>query len=247
MTATILRQKNDAGPGMLLDVIDDAAAQTGTGQWTVSAAMGLGVPVPTIAAAVMARSLSGVTAVRSGMENADPGAAGPLVPGGQDYIAQALYSAAIIAFAQGVDLIRVGAAKHGWPIDPAEVAAVWRDGCILRSRLLGRIENAYRRDPDLPHLLLDPDIAGDLDIAALMARKVLGQSVEAAIPLPAIESAFSYLHALGRPRLWTALTQAQRDMFGAHTYRRTDRGGSFHTDWGREVNLAQEGSGLIEE
>lgn len=236
MSVGILQTPDNLGGGSLLDAIDDSADQSGTGQWVVSEAMSLGVPVPSIAAAVNARALSGMTDIRDAFRRT-PASLSTDVALSEKAIEDALRSAIMTAFAEGFSLIAAGAAHYGWPVKAAEVAAVWRAGCILESRLLSDIRAAFAEAPDLPHLLLDPALAARIRNADPGWRDTIATAVQAGVPVPSMSAALGYGDALRTGRLWTALTQAQRDSFGAHGYRRTDREGRFHTEWGKNQPL----------
>ena len=230
--AAIVLQTRDPETGApILDVIHDAADQTGTGRWMVAEAMDLGVPVPIIAEAVAARSLSGSSEARAVLgtvrekpvELADDG----LVAA----IGDALLGGILCGYAQGFATIRAAAARYGWPVQGATIARIWRKGCIIQSRLLVPIAEAYDRNPNLAILLQDQAVGAMISDAEEGWRDTIAAAVLAGLPVPALASSLAYYDALRSDRLWTALTQAQRDLFGAHTYRRTDRPGRFHTDW----------------
>ncbi|GAA2098372.1 NADP-dependent phosphogluconate dehydrogenase [Streptomyces albiaxialis] len=236
ITAEVLTHTDAATGAPFVDVVADRAEQKGTGRWTVQTALGLGTPVPGIAEAVFARSLSGHTELRT--------AASPL-PGPQrtpmgrdeaadfaDGVERSLYASKVISYAQGWDMIRAGSEEYDWHIDLSDVAAIWRAGCIIRARFLDRIRAAFTSDPWLPTLLADPEFAKELGEAQYAWRDVVAASVRNGVPAPGMSSALAYYDGLRAPRLPAALLQAQRDYFGAHTYQRTDREGTFHTLWG---------------
>ncbi|MFD3456194.1 NADP-dependent phosphogluconate dehydrogenase [Streptomyces sp. NPDC058691] len=235
ITAEVLSHR-DAATGLpFVDVIADAAEQKGTGRWTVQSALDLGVPVSGIAEAVFARSLSGHGALRA-TAAALPGPT-PTVLGARDaerfvdQVEQALYASKVISYAQGFHQIQTAGQEYGWDVDLATVASVWRAGCIIRASFLDRVRDAYTADPDMPSLLADPHFAGELGTAQLPWRLVVAHAARDGVPAPAFSAALAHYDTLRTPRLPAALTQAQRDYFGAHTYRRTDRPGSFHTRW----------------
>lgn len=231
ITAAVLETQDTETAGLLIDVIHDAADQTGTGRWLVSEAMELGVPVPTIAEAVAARSLSGAAAARAALtEKRDP----PVDmedDGLVDAIGDALLGTILCAYAQGFATICTASERYGWDVDCATVARIWRKGCIIQSALLEPIAAAFDRDADLPILLSDDGIKRMIEAAEEGWRDTVAGAILTGLPVPATASALGYLDALRSERLWTALTQGQRDLFGAHTYRRTDRDGRFHTEW----------------
>ncbi len=213
ITAEILGTRDETTGGRLLDVIADRAEHKGTGRWTLEAALELGIPVPTIAAALLQRQIS-ASARR------DRSAAVTVTDDDGDWplmLESALASGMLCAFIQGFDLIDAANDAQGWQIDPAAVARAWRGGCIVRARMLDRFVAGN------PYL---PDDAGRDAM-----RELVGACVAAGLPVPAFAATLSWLDSLGAARLGTTLVQAQRDYFGAHTYERTDRSGRFSTDW----------------
>jgi 6-phosphogluconate dehydrogenase len=234
ITAEVLAHA-DAGSGEpFVDTVLDQAEQKGTGRWTVQTALDLGVPVSGIAEAVFARSLSGHADLRAAARGLPGPARGPAGDQARltEDIEQALYASKIIAYAQGFGQIHAGSAEYGWDIDSGAMATIWRGGCIIRARFLDRIRAAYDRDPNLPTLLTDDDFTEAIGAAQDGWRRVVATAAELGVPAPGFASALAYYDALRAERLPAALTQAQRDFFGAHTYRRVDRDGSFHTLWG---------------
>ena len=239
VTAEVLAQGDAKTGGALVDSIVDAAGQKGTGAWTVAAALEHGVPVNAIAESVFARSASSHPELRAaaqaalvGPERAAAKSAGldGSDPEFVEAVRQALWSAKVIAYAQGLHLIRVAAQTYGWAVDIAEVAKIWRAGCIIRARLLERIRSEYAAN-DLVTLLEAPSIVAGLEDAQHNWRKVVGLAAAAGVPTPGFSAALAYYDTLRAERLPAALIQGQRDYFGAHTYRRVDDDGSFHTDW----------------
>ncbi|WUD77359.1 NADP-dependent phosphogluconate dehydrogenase [Streptomyces sp. NBC_00510] len=235
ITAEVLAH-HDTDTGLpFIDVIADAAEQKGTGRWTVQTALDLGIPVSGIAEAVFARSLSGHAALRA-TGAALPGPT-PTVLGERDaarftdQVEQALYASKVISYAQGLHQIQAAGDTYGWNTDLATVAAVWRAGCIIRAAFLDRVRDAYATDPALPSLLADPGFAREVGDAQLPWRLVVAHATRDGVPAPAFAAALAHYDTLRTPRLPAALIQAQRDYFGAHTYRRTDRPGSHHTRW----------------
>ncbi|MFH8369465.1 NADP-dependent phosphogluconate dehydrogenase [Streptomyces sp. NPDC018031] len=241
ITAEVLRHTDAATGRPFVDVVADRAQQKGTGRWTVQSALDLGVPVSGIAEAVFARSLSGHTELREASRDL-PGPARPeLHPDDAhrfaDQVEQALYASKIVAYAQGWDQIRAGSREYGWDIDPAAVAAIWRGGCIIRARFLDGIRKAYggAGGSDSPATLLaDASFHSALADAQRAWRHVVGTAAELGVPVPGFGAALAYYDALRAERLPAALIRAQRDFFGAHTYQRTDREGTFHTLWGED-------------
>ncbi|MBV9846338.1 MAG: NADP-dependent phosphogluconate dehydrogenase [Kutzneria sp.] len=240
ITAEVLGHVDAATGRPFVDVVADRAEQKGTGRWTVQEALELGVPVTGIAEAVFARSLSGHTEQRAAARAALPGPQGqPSIPDRDAFIEdirQALYASKVVAYAQGFDEIRTAAQTFGWDIDLGAMATIWRGGCIIRARFLERIKSAYDADPDLPSLLVDTYFAGAVAKAQQAWRRVVAAAVGAGVAVPGFSSALAYYDALRSDRLPAALIQGLRDFFGAHTYRRVDREGVFHTLWseGRE-------------
>ncbi|MEV7994854.1 NADP-dependent phosphogluconate dehydrogenase [Streptomyces sp. NPDC086077] len=235
ITAEVLAHR-DADTGLpFIDVIADAADQKGTGRWTVQTALDLGVPVSGIAEAVFARSTSGHSALRTAGSDL-PGPA-PTILGEDDaarfigQVEQALYASKVISYAQGMHQIQTASRTYAWDIDLAAVASVWRAGCIIRASFLDRVRESYAVRPGLPSLLADPGFASELGAAQLPWRLVVSRATRDGVPVPAFAAALTHYDTLRTPRLPAALTQAQRDYFGAHTYRRNDRPGSFHTRW----------------
>ena len=247
ITADVLAHTDAATGRPFIDVVADRAEQKGTGRWTVQSALDLGIPITGIAEATFARSLSGHTDQRlaaqrafAGLTPAETGPAGFAEDPKQfvEDVRNALYASKIVAYAQGFDHIQAGSEEYGWNIDRGEMATIWRGGCIIRARFLDRIREAYAENPQLESLLVAPYFAQAVTAGADSWRRVITTAVRAGIPTPTFSSSLAYLDALRRPRLPAALIQGLRDNFGAHTYQRVDREGSFHTLWaadGREV------------
>ncbi|XVS62952.1 NADP-dependent phosphogluconate dehydrogenase [Actinosynnema sp. CA-299493] len=233
ITAEVLGHVDAETGAALVDVIADEAEQKGTGRWTVQEALELGVPVTGIAEAVFARSLSG----RAGQRQAVRSAFGPAaVVGGADTslvedVRQALYASKVVAYAQGFDQMRAASAEYGWDLDLGAMATIWRGGCIIRARFLDRIREAYDKAPELASLLVDDYFRDAVQSAEEAWRRVVVKAVSAGVPAPGFVSALAYYDGLRSERLPASLIQGLRDFFGAHTYRRTDREGSFHTLW----------------
>ncbi|HSO21692.1 MAG TPA: decarboxylating NADP(+)-dependent phosphogluconate dehydrogenase, partial [Chondromyces sp.] len=220
----------------VLEKILDSAGQKGTGKWTAVSALDMGIPLTLIAEAVLARFLSALkdervaaAKVLRGPDTTFAGDQDAFV----DDLRQALYAAKIVSYAQGYMLMRAAAAEYGWTLNNGGIALMWRGGCIIRSVFLGRIKEAFDRDPGLSNLLLDPYFAGQVQAAQAAWRRVVAKAVALGIPVPALASALSFFDGYRSGRLPANLLQAQRDYFGAHTYERVDRprGEFFHTDW----------------
>ncbi|KAA9105650.1 NADP-dependent phosphogluconate dehydrogenase [Microbacterium rhizomatis] len=238
ITAEVLRQVDAATGAPLVDVIVDQAGAKGTGAWTVQTALTLGVPVSGIAEAVFARSLSSHPEQRSvsrGLPGPEADAQGGWTVDDPDAFIEkirlALYASKIVAYSQGFDEIRAGAAEYGWTIDLGAVSKIWRGGCIIRAQFLNRIAEAYDQTPDLPVLLSAPYFVEALQRAQHAWRDVVATSARVGIPAPAFSSSLAYYDGLRADRLPAALVQGQRDFFGAHTYKRIDKPGTFHTLW----------------
>ncbi len=235
ITSHILAFKDDDGQP-LVDKILDRAGQKGTGKWTVNSALDQGVPLTLIGEAVFSRFLSAlkderVLAAQSlrGPEIAFSGDRAALIADLRD----ALYAAKIVSYTQGYMLMRAAAAQFGWNLNYGGVALMWREGCIIRSAFLGKIEEAFRDDPALLNLLLAPYFRDAVTGSQSAWRRVVAQAVTLGIPVPTLSSALAFFDGYRHERLPANLLQAQRDYFGAHTYERIDkpRGEVFHTNW----------------
>jgi 6-phosphogluconate dehydrogenase len=199
----------------------------------VQIALDLGVPVDGIAEATFARSLSGHTDLRAAARGlAGPGREAVSDPDEfADKVEQALYASKIVSYAQGWNMIAAGSEEYNWGIDLGKMAVIWRGGCIIRAAFLDRIRAAYAANPQLPTLLADPDFGKEVTEAQDGWREVIATAVNNGIPVPGFSAALAYYDALRAERLPAALVQGLRDYFGAHTYRRTDAEGSYHTLW----------------
>ena len=249
ITAAIFGRRDDRTPGFLIDAILGEAAQKGTGMWTSQNAMDLHVPVPNIDIAVSMRNLSGLddqrAAARQAAGTAAPGAARPgatvasplsgsaaPAPGlTVDAVRDALHAATILTYIQGFAQLQQASVAQDYQLALHDVASIWRGGCIIRSALLRHIRAAFQRQPGLPNLLLDSELSGQVTPrrSALAAAAQAGMATR--IPVPGLTTALSYLDGYLAGWLPTNLIQAQRDYFGAHTYRRLDVDGVFHTEW----------------
>jgi 6-phosphogluconate dehydrogenase len=234
ITAEVLRQVDKETGKPLVDVILDQAGSKGTGVWTVQNALDLGIPVSGIAEAVFARSLSSKPAQRAAASGLPGPAIVPPVVDADAFIEdvrQALYASKIIAYSQGFDAIVAGAEQYGWDIEKGEIAKIWRGGCIIRARFLNRITEAYAADPGLVALVTAPFFVDVVTRTHEAWRRVVAHAAAAGIPSPAFSSSLAYYDGLRADRLPAALVQGQRDFFGAHTYGRVDKDGTFHTLW----------------
>jgi 6-phosphogluconate dehydrogenase len=235
ITADILGRTDPETGQPMVEVILDTAAQKGTGKWTSGSALDLGVPAPTIAEAVFARCVSAMKAERVAAAALLRGPGGAFAGDRPEFVSairDALYISKICSYAQGFALLRAAEEEYGWDLAPGEIATIWRGGCIIRARFLDKIREAFDRDPKLSNLLLDPYFRGIVEEGQPRWRKVVGTAIELGVPVPAFSSALAYFDSYRAARLPANLIQAQRDYFGAHTYQRVDRPGTFHTEWG---------------
>jgi 6-phosphogluconate dehydrogenase len=236
ITADVLAHTDAATGRPFADIVLDQAEQKGTGRWTVQSALDLGVPITGIAEATFARSLSSHAAQRAAAQAAFGADVAPLRAGDAgaftEDVRRALYASKVVAYAQGFDQIAAGSDEYGWGIDRGAMATIWRGGCIIRARFLDRIRAAYDDDPALPSLLVAPYFAAAVRDGTGSWRRVAAHAATAGIPAPAFASSLAYYDGLRSERLPAALIQGLRDYFGAHTYQRTDRAGTFHTEWG---------------
>ncbi len=240
ITGEVLRQVDAKTGKPFIDVVVDAAGQKGTGRWTVKEALDLGVPTTGIGEAVFARALSSSLAQRQAVQETGlpSGHVVDLNTLGVDKdqfvedVRRALYASKLVAYAQGFDEITAGSQEHGWDIKPQDLATIWRGGCIIRAKFLNRITEAYNNDPELPSLLLDPYFRGELENGLIDSwRRVVVVATQLGLPIPVFASSLSYYDSLRAQRLPAALIQGQRDFFGAHTYKRADMEGTYHTNW----------------
>ena len=234
ITRDIFKKIDEDTGQPLIDLILDEAQQKGTGKWTSQNALDIGVPIPTINAAVEARIISSIKPERvaasqqlSGPPEKFEGDRRQLINAVRD----ALYLAKICSYAQGMALLRAASRDYDYHLQNGEIAAIWRGGCIIRAQFLNRIREAYQRQPDLPNLMLDDGFKADVASRQGALRYAVGTAVQLGIPCLAMSSALSYFDAYRTARLPANLTQAQRDYFGAHTFQRTDKAGVFHAEW----------------
>ncbi|MEY3928728.1 MAG: NADP-dependent phosphogluconate dehydrogenase [Cyanobacteriota bacterium] len=236
ITEICLRTKDPATGGDLVEQIVDAAGQKGTGLWTVQSALEMGIPVPTIYAALNARVLSSMRSQRIAAEpllNA-PGPVSLDLGSPADAMAplmDACVLACMASYAQGMALLQEASSLHGYNLDMAAIGQIWKGGCIIRARLLQRIQNAYIANPSLANLLVDPWFAEQVNRRLPGLRRVVAAAAQSGIPVPCLSSSLDYIDSYRSPRLPQNLVQAMRDCFGAHTYERLDQPGSFHTEW----------------
>jgi 6-phosphogluconate dehydrogenase len=237
ITRDIFSVKDPDGAGYLVDQIMDRAGAKGTGKWMSQLALDLGVPSTLVTEAVYARSLSAMKESRAraskvlkGPSAQFDGDRGAFI----DAVRQALYASKICSYAQGYVQLQAAAAEHDWPLDYGNIALLWRGGCIIRAKFLDRIKEAFDAQADLENLLLASYFRDAVDSAQDEWRHVVQTAVALGIPTPAFSAAIAYYDGYRAERLPANLLQAQRDYFGAHTYERLDREGSFHTDWIRQ-------------
>ncbi len=241
ISARIFRTKDPedpSGESFLLDQVLDASGMKGTGKWTVQDAVELGVPVPTIACSVDARVIS---ANKDGRLQASRTLAGPaphaMDPAAKqhliDDVRQALYCAKACSYAQGLDLLSTASRARHWNLPLGQIAKIWRGGCIIRAQFLMRIAAAFDRDSNLSNLLLDSSFVSELAARHEAWRRVVALGAQSGVPTLAIGGALNYYDMIRRSRLPANLIQAQRDLFGAHTYQRTDKAGTFHSEWAK--------------
>ena len=237
ITAKILRVKDPQTGKPLVDLVLDKAGQKGTGKWTSQLALDLGVAIPTIDAAIVARTLSAQKDER--MEASKEisvqttGKYDSFSSAMQNYVHDALYAAKICSYAQGMNLIKAGSEAFGWNTNLGEVARIWQGGCIIRAKFLGRIKEAYLRNPKLANLLLDSEFNSKMAQTQTGWRTVVSTAMQQGLPVLAMSSSLGYFDMYRSAQLPLNLTQAQRDFFGSHTYERVDKPelGFIHTEW----------------
>lgn len=236
ITADILRESDDLGAGELVDKIEDSAQQKGTGRWASIEALKQGVNISMITGACNARILSNRLEERAqaGTRIIAPQVSKTAHPEGfAEMVREGLYTAKIAAYAQGFALMRDASDAFGWSLDLGKIASIFRAGCIIQAAFLDDITRAFRREPGLTNLMLDEFFLQRVNRGQTALRQAAAQGLQSGVPLPAMGEALCYLDALRGAPVGANLIQAQRDYFGAHTYRRTDRNGVFHHEWGR--------------
>jgi len=247
ITAKILRVKDPETGKPLVDLVLDKAGQKGTGKWTSQMALDLGIAIPTIDAAIVARVLSSQKEARVAASKQlgvhTTGAFGAFNEQLKGYLHDALYAAKICSYAQGMNLIKAGSDEFKWSINLSEVARIWQGGCIIRAKFLGRIKEAYLRDPSLVNLLLDSEFKSKMDAAQAGWRIIVSTAMQQGLPVLAMSTSLGYFDMYRLANLPLNLTQAQRDLFGSHTYERTDKPdlGFVHSEW--EALLEKQKSG----
>jgi len=236
ITEICLRTKDPADGADLVEKIVDAAGQKGTGLWTVESALQMGVPVPTIYAALNARVLSSMRTERLAAESflAPPASRAVALGSPSDAMAplmDACVLACIASYAQGMALLQEASSLHNYNLDMSAIGQIWKGGCIIRARLLQRIQNAYTANAALPNLMVDPWFVDQIRRRIGGLRQVVAGAAAAGIPVPCLSSSLDYIDSYFTGRLPQNLVQAMRDCFGSHTYERVDQPGSFHTEW----------------
>jgi 6-phosphogluconate dehydrogenase len=235
ITTKIFQKKDDETGKYLVDVILDRAAQKGTGKWTSQNALDLGAPLPLITEAVFARVLSSLKTERVAASKTLTGPAKKPLAGDRaafiESVRRALYLSKIVSYAQGFAQLRAASDEYKWDLDYGTIAKIFRAGCIIRARFLQKITDAYANDGKLANLLLDPYFKDIADQYQQALRDVVSTAIQAGVPVPAFSSAIAYYDGYRSETVPANLVQAQRDFFGAHTFERTDKPGSFHAEW----------------
>jgi 6-phosphogluconate dehydrogenase len=232
ITAKVLAKRDPDGEGNLVDKILDTAGQKGTGRWTSEVALEMGVPIPTIDSAVTMRQISSFKEQRVELSGEYPKVVRPLEDTiDLDTLKKGLFAAFILTYAQGLSLLREASEEKEYGLDLAEIAKIWRGGCIIRASLLEDIRKAYASNSDLRNLLFDGSFRGMLEDSVTALREVTAKSTTAELPSYCFASCLAYFDAFTSGRLPANLLQGQRDFFGAHTYQRTDKEGTFTTEW----------------
>jgi len=236
ITAIIFNKKAEDGKTYIVDEILDHTGAKGTGKMTVQEAAELCVPAPTITAALDARYLTALiderhhaSSILMGPQHAPAVDKARLI----ESCRRALYAAKICSYAQGMNLIKQAATINKWHLDLGEIARIWKGGCIIRAKFLNRIKTAYTRKQDLSSLLIDPEFAAELNDRHMQLREVVQLGVQSGLSLPSFSASLAYYDSYRRARLPANLTQAQRDFFGAHTYKKLDGSGPYHTEWSK--------------
>ncbi len=237
ITGKILRVKDEETGKPLVDLVLDKAGQKGTGKWTSQIALDFGTAIPTIDAAITSRNISALKSERVEASKQFGKSRNAAVQGDKNELIaalhDALYASKICSYAQGMNLIKAGSEKFGWGINLSEVARIWQGGCIIRAKFLGRIKEAYQKNPQLTNLLLDSEFKASVLQAQSAWRRVVSTAIQQGIPVLAMSASLGYFDMYAAAELPLNLTQAQRDLFGSHTYERADKPqlGFVHTEW----------------
>jgi len=235
ITARVFARKDDEGAGFLVDKILDKAGQKGTGRWTAEVALELGVPIPTIAAAIDARTISSFKDERVNAAKVFSGPTPVKFDGDRKAFIKSvhdgLYCSKIISYVQGMALLRAASLEYKWDLKLDKIAAIWKGGCIIRARFLDEIRRAFSENSSLNNLLLDPAMRKAVSSSVANLRLAVEQAAKFGVAAAGFSASLSYFDSFRSARLPLNLTQAQRDYFGAHTYERVDKAGVFHTEW----------------
>ncbi|OJD55680.1 NADP-dependent phosphogluconate dehydrogenase [Bacillus anthracis] len=236
ITADIFKKKDEETGKPLVDVILDTAGQKGTGKWTSQSALDLGISLPIITESVFARCISALKEERVNASKVLSGPKDKIAIGLEkaeliEAVRQALYMSKICSYAQGFTQLKAASEEYDWNLDFGSISMLWRGGCIIRAAFLQNIKEAYETNTDLPNLLLDPYFKEIVESYQGGLRQIISMAVQQGIPIPAFSAAISYYDSYRTAKLPANLLQAQRDYFGAHTYKRVDKEGTFHTKW----------------
>ncbi|MBA2447425.1 MAG: NADP-dependent phosphogluconate dehydrogenase [Chloroflexi bacterium] len=235
VTSAVLRYVDPETGQPLVDLILDQAGQKGTGRWTSIDALELGTPIPTIDAAVWARGISSFKSQRVAAAKVLHGPSGDMTGSAHDHLVRqlegALWAAKVSSYAQGMALLQAASEQYEYGLDLAEIGRIWTGGCIIRAKLLGEIQSAFKADPHLANLMLAEEFAPRLNERTASLREAVRAARALGVPCPAMSAALDYFDSYRQERLPANLIQAQRDYFGAHTYQRLDKEGTFHTEW----------------
>jgi 6-phosphogluconate dehydrogenase len=234
ITAKIFTKKDDLSSGWLVDMIQDKGKQKGTGKWTSQNAMDLGVPIPTVDMAVNMREISAYKADRVQIEklyNITPEKSALDKEAAVKILEDALYFSYIISYAQGMSMLAAASVEYKYNLNLAEIAKIWRGGCIIRAVLLEDITQAFKKDASLKNLLLDKNFSEKINAVQGATRKAVKMAIDFGISTASLSASLTYFDAMRTGRLPLNVVQAQRDLFGSHTYERTDKEGVFHTEW----------------
>ncbi|PGC44886.1 phosphogluconate dehydrogenase (NADP(+)-dependent, decarboxylating) [Bacillus toyonensis] len=236
ITADIFKKKDEETGKPLVDVILDTAGQKGTGKWTSQSALDLGISLPIITESVFARCISALKEERVNASKVLSGPKDKAAIGVEkaeliEAVRQALYMSKICSYAQGFTQLKAASEEYDWNLDFGSISMLWRGGCIIRAAFLQNIKEAYETNTELPNLLLNPYFKEIVESYQGGLRQIISMAVQQGIPIPAFSAAISYYDSYRTAKLPANLLQAQRDYFGAHTYKRVDKEGTFHTKW----------------
>ncbi|MBI3693299.1 MAG: NADP-dependent phosphogluconate dehydrogenase, partial [Acidobacteria bacterium] len=237
ISAVVLGKVDEETGKPLVDLVLDTAGQKGTGKWTAQGALDLGVAIPTLTVAVEGRILSGYKAERVEAAKVLKGPANTRFTGNRETFLKSLwqgyYLAMMSCYAQGLVMLQEASKEYNYGLNLAGIARIWKGGCIIRSKLLDPIKRAYKKNPQLPNLLVDPQFGKKVNRFSRGLRRVVEVASKAGVPALAYSSTLGYIDSYRSELLPANLLQAQRDYFGAHTYKRLDKEGTFHTEWAK--------------